>query len=669
MRAPMSILLVASLVAAAFAGCLSAETKGEPTISRVHTLTLSPETTERAEAVADDDPMAALRELLKTDIVVRVKEEGDYTLEYTDASGSPRTQAIAGASPANPVTVSGADPIAPVVLKRGDETISVRAGISAEWWHLGDMPLGFNMTGSSKTKYAFTSRVQETFTLSDFDVPAQEITIDDLRFDLRIPAEGTASWELQPDVGEGSPLLLAADISIPANAGDLLTVDVTATQAGNPGTAGVVFGATEARAGASAKVWIRNGEPVAAQFLGGEAKLVPRSTAWATGFFEELAGGGPGSSGAAFSCAGKTKADGCQPSELESFEETIPGDEKEVFDPADFPRADDDEAREAVALMQRLFAQDIMPGDKAIVIARADTDELGASGPGAPSGDFLFEFTIEAVEVEELAIRAGTFDALKIIEQTSTRINVDDFAGPDGQPLVSAFNLDETIARATFWLDATTYQPLKMEASTPFNADAMLKDIMNAVEPSAWDQIGGKPLEDDQWTFTALAESTYEAIEFQAGAHFSGVVGLLLAHAVTGSMGAAPMAALGPTAYVWASGFGAQASQPAKTLALTSAGPAADGQKPYLVAAASPGLLWGDLYVTVDGMDSWLEAYGDEACMPPEEGYTVCGNNAARSYMDPVLAGDELTIRASPGQTMRIIDTAANSVILTLIVA
>lgn len=663
---PLAVLLVvATLLASAFAGCLSETSKGDPTISRVHTMTISRATVEAASE-HEDDPMAALREMLSTDLVVRVLEEGDYTLDYTDAHGEPRSFPITGASPGTPVVVTGADPIAPAVLKQGEKTISVRAGIAADWWHLGDIPLGFNLTGASKTTYDFDMRMEETFTLTDLELAQMDVSVQSLAFSLLLPVEGSASWELQPDTGEGSPVLLKADIGIARGAGDLMKLDVVATQADQPGTAGLVSGVDEARGSASAKVWFRDGQPTAAQFLGSEYKVVPRATMWADGFFAELAG-----DSAPVSCIGASKADQCVPEELETLEDTEPAGAKETFDSADFPKAEDDEAREAVQIMQRLFAQDILPGDKGIVRAMADEDDIGAGVTG-PTGDFLFEFTIEAVELEEIDVPAGSFDALKIVEIARTRVNVKDLDDPEGNPLIDDYSLDETIARTTFWLDSTTYQPLKMEATTPFDAEAVLKDALDAIDDSAWDQIGGKPIEDSQWSLTALAESSYEATDLEPGAHFSALVGLALAHTLTGGSGVAPMWIMGSAAgYGALSGFGSQsypeAARPAMSLSLVSAGALADGVKPYTVASVSPGVSWGDMMITLDGEDLWLEP-SDEGCAAPTEGYTVCRGDQSLYYGEEAQAGDTMRIVAASGQTLRILDPYSNSVMLTLTV-
>lgn len=662
-------ILVVALVATAFAGCLAEQTSGIPTISRVHTLTLTRDTLERADG-RSEDPLAALRELLATELVVRVQDEGDYTLGYTDANGVAQTRALTGATPGTPIVVSGADPIAPAVLKRGEETISVRAGINGAWWHAGDVPLGFNMTQGAKASYDVRARVTESVSLTDLDVTSEKVHVQAATFELRLPIEGTVSWELQPPDGLGSPVFVSGDVRIPSSAGDLATLDITATLDGKPGTAGAIAGVDTASASGSAKMWFRDGQPTGAQFLGSSVRADPRITMWADGAFVDLAGGEE-----SFSCAGTSRADACQPSEIEPFQEDTPAEERVAFDPVDLPRAEDDDAREAITLMERLFSLDIQAGDKAVVIGRADTADFGASGPDSARASALFEFSIEAVGTEDVTVPAGTFQALKIVEVTRTKLEVAAVPGPNG-PALREFSLDETIARTTFWLDTTTYMPLKLVAETPFDIDPILKRLVNALDPSVWEEIGGKPIDDSNWRVVALAESSYEATRITPATHFSALVGLGLAHSLTGSAGALP-------AFMGLGGFASSSAgltegltvapapefemRPPPSLSLRAAAPAADGEASFFVDSVTPGVAWGALQVTLDGEPSWLETISEE-CAPPELGFSACRDGLALGYEDDVTAGDTLSLRAEAGQLLEVFDYDTGAQILILLV-
>jgi flagellin-like protein len=130
---------------------------------------------------------------------------------------------------------------------------------------------------------------------------------------------------------------------------------------------------------------------------------------------------------------------------------------------------------------------------------------------------------------------------------------------------------------------------------------------------------------------------------------------------------------LAATVYVWVSGFGSNSSQPAKSMALTSGGALASGVKEYVVASASPGLKWGDLTFTlngapqdIDSTDANCAAGGD----PGADEYTPCTDtSSAEATSDLVSAGDGIHFHTAAGQTLRVLDSASNSIILTLTVS
>lgn len=145
---------------------------------------------------------------------------------------------------------------------------------------------------------------------------------------------------------------------------------------------------------------------------------------------------------------------------------------------------------------------------------------------------------------------------------------------------------------------------------------------------------------------------------------------------------------LAATVYVWVSGFGAQSSSPAKTMSLTSNGAITmgdyadadvasdDAMKRYTVTAAVSGMKYSDITVTVNG--ATLAAITDGDCTPNADTATASADRwfvcAGATNKDPatavISAGDTFTIIVDEttlsGQTLRVLDTQANSVILTL---
>lgn len=134
---------------------------------------------------------------------------------------------------------------------------------------------------------------------------------------------------------------------------------------------------------------------------------------------------------------------------------------------------------------------------------------------------------------------------------------------------------------------------------------------------------------------------------------------------------------LAATVYVWVSGFGSNSSQPAKSLAVTSAGVLSSNPaglyKNYTVASASPGLKYSDFKVTLNGAD--LTAL-DANCAPASTGWDACGGTTHRDLAGTdaavVSAGDTIFLYSSSsmsGASLRFIDSASNSVMLTLTIS
>jgi flagellin-like protein len=126
---------------------------------------------------------------------------------------------------------------------------------------------------------------------------------------------------------------------------------------------------------------------------------------------------------------------------------------------------------------------------------------------------------------------------------------------------------------------------------------------------------------------------------------------------------------LAATVYVWVSGFGAQSGNPQKSISLTSAGALSNTWKNYTVASGTSGMKYSDLKVSVDGVDQPFDTAAD--CSTPavaSPGFGVChGGSALASSNNVVSAGDIIMLKGiASGKTLRILDSQANAVMLTL---
>ena len=140
---------------------------------------------------------------------------------------------------------------------------------------------------------------------------------------------------------------------------------------------------------------------------------------------------------------------------------------------------------------------------------------------------------------------------------------------------------------------------------------------------------------------------------------------------------------LAATVYVWVSGFGAQSSQPAKSIALNSAGTIASTDcdattagtqicKSYIVASATNGMKYSDIALVLGGVN--LGTINGAACVTSAvQTWSACAGSTARAGTGLVTAGDtiklENTATSPSGLTLQILDPASNSVMLTLTVS
>ena len=130
---------------------------------------------------------------------------------------------------------------------------------------------------------------------------------------------------------------------------------------------------------------------------------------------------------------------------------------------------------------------------------------------------------------------------------------------------------------------------------------------------------------------------------------------------------------LAATVYVWVSGFGAQSGNPQKSVSLSSAGTLSGSNKTYAIASATSGMKWSDLKVTVNGVQQTQYLTAGSCANPPgsagPNAFAACsGGSYVTSASSIIAAGDLLHVEANSGDTLRILDSQANAVVLTLTV-
>lgn len=129
---------------------------------------------------------------------------------------------------------------------------------------------------------------------------------------------------------------------------------------------------------------------------------------------------------------------------------------------------------------------------------------------------------------------------------------------------------------------------------------------------------------------------------------------------------------LAATVYVWVSGFGGSSGTPAKTISLSSASALNSGEKAFAVASATSGMKWSDVTVTINGVSRALDTTAAACDATPSAAastYLACSGTTEEATTDTINAGDMVYLSGlNSGDTLRILDAQANSVIYTLAV-
>lgn len=129
---------------------------------------------------------------------------------------------------------------------------------------------------------------------------------------------------------------------------------------------------------------------------------------------------------------------------------------------------------------------------------------------------------------------------------------------------------------------------------------------------------------------------------------------------------------LAATVYVWVSGFGASSGTPAKTISLASDSALSGGFKSYTITAATSGMKWSDVSISVNGVArNQTHAAGVSSSCPAtahaDTVFLVCSGGLTKQSTGVVAAGDTLRLSGlASGDTLRVLDSQANSVIYTL---
>lgn len=662
-----TIALVLTLLTAAFAGCAQNAAQEAPgaklpaaefSIAREQLIDLSDG--DLASLLDAEDADALMRALADARLVVRVSEPGVYAISYTDASGHPREELLGALTPGVPRTVEGVDPLSDARLLRDGAIVHARPVHHEAWWSVGALPMGFWIEPGADARYDY--RMDVAGDLELLNVTHSEWRIDKATLSLQLPVRGGAGWHAYDEGADGTRLAYDTNVSLTPES-DVVTFRFDGMADGAEGAMGFSVPPLDAASTGGFSLWAEGGQVTAGRFDGASARAQMRVLGWATGGFAELA---------ADACPnGAAPEDPCEVVASPPYDSIVPAGEKTLVGENEPERemteAEADAWQRAFALVARSLSQGLVVGDSITVRASAPTGTI----PGAEGAEASIEYVVAVAAREPIAVAAGSFDAFRVAQTARAAFQADSISIG-----LADVALDETITRTTVWLAASTYQPLKVETESPVDFDALVHRLVESIDPETWTAIGVGELLPESYHWTMTSKSALEARAIVGEQRFAPMMGLALANVLSTGLPFTGLALGGATAVPLPyGGLDAVAEpaygSPARYVSIASAGPLVEGEKPYEVTSASEGLRWDDLMLTLDGRTLAMspeDGCGGEA--PPAGAFAVCRRATAYDARDPFVGpGDVLRLSgARPGDTMRILDREAQSVIVTVVV-
>lgn len=662
------LVLVPTLLTAALAGCLAETVETDPdyAISRQVRIHL------------DDANWPELDDLGSTDVydyvdssfVVTVRKAeiapGSLTLSYRDRTGADVDRPLSDfttkpvLAPGDAVRIEDADIASHAVLSKNGAVVASRVISDPSWWTVQGMPLGFELDPGSKLAYDVTGGFEETATLHDVRIKEPAVHIDAMTASVhirqsthaRLDFTGAEEVVTATTTHKARPLAWSFDgeIRLPM----IFEVTGTDVEKGTAILAGVeVLPETGVAFDARGKLWFdETGRAVLGEIDGGSFATQADVIAWATGVEDAED----------FSCNGKTRDDACRPTEWDldeyAMEEQIPAD-RETFDDRE-----GDVPSDVLANVTRFLAEDLQPGDEIRFDMRlTDASDMWGLADG---GVLAWSAEIKAVGFEQVSVEAGTFEALKVIEQVRVDSRI-----PLGSD--TPIDVDQTLLEATFWFEPRTFVPLRLEYVLPFNIGEVAESLIAAAGDDFWE---GAPIERfDPEDLSIVTESRFalELAEKSGTARFSPWMTLVGAQYA----GSAPgLMLLYPAMYAWGghspgvTGYAEEAPPEAFPFILLddadpAVGPTGEGALAFLEHRGGAPLAWWshDLQVLRNGEPAsvtWADAddCAGATYYPEGEEFAVgervylCRASDTGGWdveglpaLDMWQAGDELTVR------------------------
>jgi hypothetical protein len=480
---------VALLSLALLTGCIEGLLEGSASTTGLITRTVEVrlDAESMGELAASDSPAEAMEATTTTEF--EYTHEGDptdpddVTVTYTDMDGDEVERALSdftsrdSVSEGDRITITGASPYSGVSLDGGG-IHAERDGDGGDWLRVGGYPLPLAIgRGSSATwdadlsvaygltfdHFLYESREDHSFPVCEYDFDPETGEIEET--DCTTVEESSYDLLRVDDAGFAAEYGLAGEMTVSATGeGDETTLDLRFE--------GEATVSADAGADAAYESTWTSGDEAETDAWAGEAGFDGGLTAtgeslarfiFEDGVLSRAGGSASYGTGGHFRLWGDnhTQEDPYEPLREEDWPEgEVPYEEESAFVDPDEADADD------VALMERIWAMDLVPGDRFEFLI--DIDEAGTS--------LRLSLAVAVGALEEVTVEAGTFEALRM--ESTVEFDLD----ADG---VSPQHMEFDGMR--HWVHSDTYLPLRIstqtEESLPADEiEAMLRELATFLE-------------------------------------------------------------------------------------------------------------------------------------------------------------------------------------------
>lgn len=634
---PVAPLVAFLFGAAALSGCLFQPPPQETacTINRIITATF--DTGQQDTSGEPKSEGESLYEHVKPSFKITLNNGGEasrFQVSYTDQLGNRVSRALSDFTsgsipPGGTVTVPDINLTSPGSVTEGGNALCTRGFAFRDWFRIQQQGIGFLMDPGSALVYSTTAGGSFGGSISDIEwtPPGSDSTVKVNRADLEFNTDASGALSLTfanapetVDTPDQSRQARKLDWSVSSTTHFPGSFEFDSIVDGEPFQFGIDVTDTKASVTAAGHLFVdTDSEIIRFALERGEIEFDAKVTAWSNKEDFEV-------------CGGKTKEDQCEPEFIQGklpIQQAIPHSSS---DPR--PREPSDEKGFIQTALEGFLAESLQVGDRltAEFILRERVYAFAL-----PEG-FLAKvtFTLEATSLEDLTVPAGSFPAVKMLQELVVDVESPG-AGDEG------ISIHETLSRVTSWLHRENFLVLKVRGESPVDFNKFVQDLVKAIPDAYWAQLGTPRPDPESFSVVADGVTTVELTRLSGSAAMSPWIGVMLAQVLPLVAGSSfgLIGTLGAGGFGSLLGGGAQQTKPvtaAISIATYDIDTDAKTDSIRITLSQSPQALpWTQVQIVRNGT-----VMGASGAAPLTQVY----ENSASMSSEPIVLGSEST---SPG--------------------